>query len=84
MTRLQVRMYKYPRWGTIFNQSTYFAEEGRLAARRDWDLTDPTTGEQLGAATSTWVNINMATRRLAKLPDDVRAHLLTHALPKDT
>jgi hypothetical protein len=30
---------------------TYFADDGRLTTRRDWRLTDVTTGRYLGAAT---------------------------------
>lgn len=38
-------------------------EDGKLAAQRDWVLSDPATGEVLGRATSTWVMINMQARR---------------------
>ena len=60
---------------------TYFEGEGRLAARRDWVITDVATGAQLCAATSTWVTINVANRRLSKLPDDMRRRLLRFAPP---
>lgn len=76
MTRLQIRMYTYPKWGDVVSVETYFTEEGRLAFRREWRITDVATGELLGAATSTWVTINTATRRLAKLPEDVRKRFL--------
>ena len=58
---------------------TYFAEDGRLTTRRDWHITDAVTGAYLGAATSTWVTINAETRKLAKLPEDVRARWLVLA-----
>ncbi|GIL81630.1 hypothetical protein Vretifemale_10651 [Volvox reticuliferus] len=90
MTRLQVRMYQYPKWGDIVGIETYFTEEGRLAFRRDWKVTDIATGTMIGAATSTWVTINMDTRRLAKLPDTLRKRFLrfgpassTHVLPPE-
>ncbi len=44
--------------------------------RRDWRITDAATGQQLGAATSTWVTINTNTRKLAKIPEQVRAKFL--------
>uniref|UniRef100_A0A2Z5X8I3 Acyl-[acyl-carrier-protein] hydrolase n=1 Tax=Eudorina sp. NIES-3984 TaxID=1941220 RepID=A0A2Z5X8I3_9CHLO len=88
MTRLQIRMYQYPKWGDIVGVETYYTEEGRLAFRRDWKITDASTGAELGAATSTWVTINMDTRRLAKIPDTLRRRFLRfapeislHALP---
>ncbi|GFR43166.1 hypothetical protein Agub_g4215 [Astrephomene gubernaculifera] len=81
MTRLQVRMYEYPKWGDIVKVETYFTEEGRLAFRREWKLTDVATGKLLGAATSTWVTINTATRRLSKLPDPLRRRFLRFGPP---
>uniref|UniRef100_UPI003F7784EC Acyl-[acyl-carrier-protein] hydrolase n=1 Tax=Chlamydomonas reinhardtii TaxID=3055 RepID=UPI003F7784EC len=81
MTRLQVRMYEYPKWGDVVAVETYFTEEGRLAFRREWKLMDVATGKLLGAGTSTWVTINTATRRLSKLPEDVRKRFLRFAPP---
>ena len=52
---------------------TYFTEEGRLAFRREWSLKDRATGKVMGVATSTWVTINMATRRLIKVPEELRS-----------
>jgi hypothetical protein len=130
--------------GDLVRLETYFAEDGRLATRRDWHITDAATGAYLGAATrwaapppqrahilartplltarrckrpqeccsrlalwlarrrcapagdtpadpgaprlppsspprspSTWVTINTQTRKLAKLPEEVRARWLT-------
>lgn len=78
-TRIQIRMEAYPKWGDLTRLETYFAEDGRLATRRDWHITDASTGARLGAATSTWVTINMDTRKLAKLPDSVRSRWLSLA-----
>ena len=49
---------------------TYFQQEGRIGARRDWLVSDASTGEALGCATSSWVMLNFKTRRLSKLPDE--------------
>lgn len=76
-TRMQIRMDAYPKWGDLVRLDTYFSEDGRLTVRRDWRIIDVATGQQLGAATSTWVTINSLTRRLAKLPDGVRQRFLT-------
>eukprot|EP00775_Hariotina_reticulata_P013323 gene13323-13452_t len=75
-TRMQIRMKSYPSWGEMVRLETYFAEDGRLAIRRDWNITDATTGEHLGAATSTWVTINAETRKLGKIPEDVKKKFL--------
>eukprot|EP00879_Flechtneria_rotunda_P001457 GHRR01001611.1.p1 GENE.GHRR01001611.1~~GHRR01001611.1.p1 ORF type:complete len:446 (+),score=123.10 GHRR01001611.1:244-1581(+) len=78
-TRMQIRMEAYPNWGDIVRLETYFAEDGRLTTRRDWIITDALTGRYLGAATSTWVTINTDTRKLAKIPEDVRQKFLQFA-----
>lgn len=90
MTRLQIRMLSYPKWGDIVQVETYFTDEGRLAARRDWVIKCAATGEVLGAATSTWVTINLAMRKLAKLPEDLKAKFMKfspkpprHAIPAE-
>eukprot|EP00197_Chlamydomonas_leiostraca_P005602 CAMPEP_0202869348 /NCGR_PEP_ID=MMETSP1391-20130828/12405_1 /ASSEMBLY_ACC=CAM_ASM_000867 /TAXON_ID=1034604 /ORGANISM="Chlamydomonas leiostraca, Strain SAG 11-49" /LENGTH=347 /DNA_ID=CAMNT_0049549661 /DNA_START=114 /DNA_END=1158 /DNA_ORIENTATION=+ len=90
MTRLQIRMQQYPKWGDIVTVETYFSEEGRLAARRDWRILDARTGQEYGAATSTWVTINTATRKLSKLPEELKARFMRlapkpprHAVPAD-
>jgi len=67
---------------------TWFMESGKIGAQRDWIITDVTTGELLGRATSTWVMINMHTRRLSKIPDFVRERfkhyqLNKHAVPSE-
>lgn len=57
--------------------STWFAEAGTLAARRDWVLSDAVTGQRLGAATSTWLTFNLETRRMARLPASLRTYFDT-------
>ena len=57
--------------------STWFAEAGTLAARRDWVIADAATGKQLGAATSTWLAFNLETRRMARLPPTLRTYFDT-------
>lgn len=72
MTRLQIQMDSYPRWGDVVEVETWFQQVGRLGAQRDWVIRDGVTGRQLGRATSTWVMINMRTRRFSKIPDEIR------------
>lgn len=42
------------RRGDTVRLETYFQEDGRISTRRDWRITDATTGRYLGAATR-WV-----------------------------
>ena len=72
MTRMQIQMDHYPRWGDMVQVETWFQEAGKVGAQRDWIITDKTTGRHLGRATSTWVMININTRRLSKMPESMR------------
>ncbi|KAI3437803.1 hypothetical protein D9Q98_000250 [Chlorella vulgaris] len=90
MTRMQIQMEYYPRWGDVVQIDTWFQEDGKLAAQRDWSVKDKATGRVLGRATSTWVMINMQTRRLIKLPPSMRAKCEAfqlkpprHAIPRE-
>lgn len=51
----QISLYR----GDVVQIETWFQEDGKLAAQRDWLFTDTGTGRVLGRATSTWVMINM-------------------------
>ena len=57
--------------------TTWFAEAGTLAARRDWTIECAATGRRLGAATSTWLAFNLDTRRMARLPPALRTYFQT-------
>lgn len=85
-TRIQIQMDEYPRWGDMVQVETWFQEEGRVAATRNWLLRDALSGRPLGRATSTWVMVNTKTRRLAKMPDEMRAKmdLLAPNPPRDS
>ena len=85
-TRIQIQMDEYPRWGDMVQVETWFQEEGRVAATRNWLLRDALSGRPLGRATSTWVMVNTKTRRLAKMPDEMRAKmdLLSPNPPRDS
>jgi len=68
MSKLSLRMRRYPRWGDRVECMTYWKVKGKIGAVREWTLRDPATGEVLGTATSSWLFINSETRRLARIP----------------
>lgn len=74
MTRMQIQIDEYPKWGDVVRFETWFAITGRMRASREWLIKDR-DGNQIGRATSTWVTINMKTRRLGKVPDRTRERL---------
>lgn len=75
MTRMQIQMDAYPRWGDVIVFETWFQYAGKMRAYRDWVIKD-SDGVVIGRATSTWVTINMKTRRLGKVGGNTRDRLL--------
>ncbi|MCO5551657.1 hypothetical protein L7F22_005161 [Adiantum nelumboides] len=75
VSRMQVEVEKYPLWGDIIELDTWVGPSGKNGMRRDWLVRDYRSGEILARATSTWVMMNKRTRRLSKIPDEVRAEI---------
>ncbi|GBG61255.1 hypothetical protein CBR_g19787 [Chara braunii] len=74
-TRMHIEMITYPLWGDVVVVETWFQQDGKVSVRRDWLLHDAGTGALVGRATSTWVMMNQDTRRLSKIPEEVKAEL---------
>lgn len=74
VTKMQVMVDRYPTWGDVVQVDTWVAPSGKNGMRRDWLLRD-NTGEILTRASSCWVMMNKKTRKLSKLPDEVRAEI---------
>ena len=47
LTKMRIVIDEYPVWGSAVETCTWFDLSGRLAARRDWLLTDAKTGHRL-------------------------------------
>ncbi|KAK1437652.1 hypothetical protein QVD17_03447 [Tagetes erecta] len=75
VTRMQVQVDQYPIWGEILEIDTWVGASGKNGMRRDWEIRSHTTGIVFARATSTWVMMNQTTRRLSKMPDEVRAEI---------
>jgi fatty acyl-ACP thioesterase A len=56
---------------------SWFGEAGKLAARRDWVLWDDASGERLGAASSTWLPFSLDTRRMVRMPPEIKSWFAT-------
>ncbi|CAM6110173.1 unnamed protein product [Calypogeia fissa] len=82
VTRMQIQVERYPIWGDVVEIDTWAAGEGKNGMRRDWLVTDYNTGEILARATSTWVTMNQDTRRLSRMPDDVRSEISPYFLDR--
>ncbi|KAL3532407.1 hypothetical protein ACH5RR_005928 [Cinchona calisaya] len=75
VSKMQVLVDRYPTWGDVVQMDTWVAASGKNGMRRDWLIRDCKTGDVLTRASSIWVMMNKETRRLAKIPDEVRAEI---------
>jgi len=67
LSRIHIKMNRYPKWQQKVVVETWPAEKDKYFAIRDYRILDE-QGAELGAATSSWMLINVDTRRPAELP----------------
>uniref|UniRef100_A0A2N9ID53 Acyl-[acyl-carrier-protein] hydrolase n=1 Tax=Fagus sylvatica TaxID=28930 RepID=A0A2N9ID53_FAGSY len=75
VSRMQVQVDHYPIWGEVMEIDTWVGASGKNGMRRDWLIRSQATGHVFARATSTWVMMNQQTRRLSKMPEEVRAEV---------
>ncbi|XVE84904.1 hypothetical protein DITRI_Ditri17bG0048900 [Diplodiscus trichospermus] len=72
VSRMHVQVHHYPIWGEVVEIDTWVGASGKNGMRRDWLIRSQATGITYARATSTWVMMNEQTRRLSKMPEEVR------------
>ncbi|XP_075512630.1 palmitoyl-acyl carrier protein thioesterase, chloroplastic-like [Primulina tabacum] len=72
VTRILVQVDKYNSWGDLVEIDTWVDAAGKNGMRRDWVIRDFNTKNIITRATSTWAMMNRETRRLSKIPDEVK------------
>ncbi|XP_010497396.1 PREDICTED: palmitoyl-acyl carrier protein thioesterase, chloroplastic-like, partial [Camelina sativa] len=80
---MQVVVDKYPTWGDVVEVDTWVSQSGKNGMRRDWLVRDCNTGETLTRASSVWVMMNKLTRRLSKIPEEVRGEIEPYFVNSD-
>ncbi|XP_030489575.2 palmitoyl-acyl carrier protein thioesterase, chloroplastic [Cannabis sativa] len=75
VTKMQVVIDRYPTWGDVVQVDTWVSASGKNGMRRDWVIRDSGTGAILTRASSVWVMMNKLTRRLSKMPEEVRGEI---------
>ncbi|KAI4335804.1 hypothetical protein L6164_014413 [Bauhinia variegata] len=75
VARMQVVVDRYPTWGDVVQVDTWVSASGKNGMRRDWLVRDCKTGETLTRASSVWVMMNKLTRKLSKIPEEVRGEI---------
>ncbi|CAI0543142.1 unnamed protein product [Linum tenue] len=83
VTRMQVLVDRYPTWGDVVQVDTWVTGSGKNGMRRDWLIRDCKNGEILTRASSVWVMMNKLTRRLSKIPEEVRSEIEPYFLNSD-
>ncbi|XP_074323858.1 palmitoyl-acyl carrier protein thioesterase, chloroplastic-like [Apium graveolens] len=84
VSRMQFKVDHFPIWGEVLKLDTWVGASGKHGMRRDWELRSQATGVVYARATSTWVMMNQKTRRLSKMPDEVRAEISPWFTKKQT
>lgn len=74
-TKVQVVIDRYPSCEDIVQIDNWSAAAGKNCMRRDAIIRDCKTGEILVRASSIWVNMNTKTRRVCRIPEEVRAEV---------
>ncbi|MBO7721899.1 MAG: hypothetical protein J6T01_05795 [Kiritimatiellae bacterium] len=72
LTRLAVKIKRYPAWEEEVSVETFPRGGVKLVAWRDFEVKD-SSGAVVAAASSEWMIINLATRKIAQVPDAVAA-----------
>ncbi|KMZ71625.1 Acyl-ACP Thioesterase (Chloroplastic) [Zostera marina] len=75
VTKMQVQVENYPSWGDVVQVDTWAKAAGKNGMRRDWLVRDKKTGQTITQATSVWVMMNKHTRKLSKIPTEVREEI---------
>ncbi|XP_040985653.1 palmitoyl-acyl carrier protein thioesterase, chloroplastic-like [Juglans microcarpa x Juglans regia] len=76
VTRIHIQVQRYSSWGDVVEIDTWVDATGKNGMRRDWIIRDYKTQEIITRATSTWVIMNQETRRLSKIPEQVREEVV--------
>ena len=72
LTRMVVKMNRYPVWENDLTVETFPRGGRKIVAWRDFEVKDA-KGETLGVASSEWMIIDLATRKIHAIPEKVFA-----------
>ena len=72
LTRLKVRMARFPKWEESVRILTYPRGGRRIVAYRDFVLSDA-SGAEFGRATTEWMLIDLSSRKVVPIPEGVFA-----------
>lgn len=70
LTRLAIKMKRYPAWEEPITVVTFPRGGRKIVAWRDFEIKS-SDGETIGLATSEWMLIDLATRKIVSIPESV-------------
>ncbi|KAM7267332.1 hypothetical protein ACFE04_009498 [Oxalis oulophora] len=74
-TKLSVEIDEYPRWDDVIEVDTWLEPSGKNALKTGWTIKNLHTGKILVRASGILTVINDKTRRLSKIPDEIKAKI---------
>lgn len=80
LTRMRVKMDRYPRWEEPITVATWPSGGHRIVATRDFEIRSA-DGTRLGVATSEWMLIDLSSRKVVAIPSSVFACVDTSCPP---
>ncbi|XP_042503526.1 palmitoyl-acyl carrier protein thioesterase, chloroplastic-like [Macadamia integrifolia] len=78
LSKMHIVVDHYPSWGDEVQVNNWLIASEKNGQRTDWIIRDRQTGKSLARATSTFLTMNKETRRLSKIPEEVRREMATH------
>ncbi|KAJ7299846.1 hypothetical protein O6H91_Y139900 [Diphasiastrum complanatum] len=78
ITKLHIQVDRYPLAGDVVEIDTCMGWSGKNGVRRDYVVRDYNSGEILCTSTSSLVIINRDSRRISRIPNDVRDELSSY------
>eukprot|EP00250_Pteridium_aquilinum_P003667 c13977_g1_i1 orf=253-1752(+) len=82
VTKMHIQVVDFPVWGDVVEIDSWVTGSGKNGMRRDFLVRDYLSGHVRARATSHWAMMNQDTRKLSKMPDDVRAEISPYFLER--
>ncbi|RZC51607.1 hypothetical protein C5167_020032 [Papaver somniferum] len=79
VAKIQVVVDRYPSWGDVVEIDNWFGGAPiKDGFANHWLLRDAKTGETLAQAKNVWIMMHKGTRKLSKIPEEVRDEITPH------
>lgn len=82
VSKMQLVVDRYPSWEDVVEVDTWVSPAGKNGMRREWHVRDWQTGQTVARARSVCVLMNKLTRRLSKMPQEVREEIDPYILDR--